>query len=113
MIHLFEQGIKKKKVIICEGADEEFFKLPLKVSKKFKVIIYLLEKDGYLREPEGKKIENSGLFEIRVRIQGQWRGLYAYFHSDIIIILRIFKKKTQKTPKKEIEIALNRLINLL
>jgi phage-related protein len=111
MVHLIIQ-LRKKKVEFCEGADKEFFELPFKVSKKFKTVIFLLERDGYLKEPEGKKLGDTGLFEIRVRVQGQWRGLYAYYYENAIIILRIFQKKTQKTPDKEIKIALKRLSNL-
>jgi phage-related protein len=102
---------KKKKVIICNAAGEEFLDLPLTVREKFRTVFTLLEKEGQLRVPAGKKLSNTGLFEIRVRIHGQWRSIYAYYKKDQILILRFFQKKTQKTPEREIKIALLRLIN--
>jgi len=52
----------------------------------------------------------KGLFEIRARAQ---EGIGRYFYCTTIkreiIILHAFIKKTQKTPKKELDIALSRL----
>ena len=46
------------------------------------------------------------LFEIRVTRGGIYRGFYAYLRGRYIVILHFFQKKTQKTPKSEIEKAL-------
>lgn len=102
----------KKEVTFCEAAAEEFNQLPLIVRKKCNAILLILERDGRLKEPDGKKLSSTGLFEIRIRIKGQWRVLYAYYFQSLIIILRIFQKKVQKTPRQEIEIAKSRLANL-
>ena len=51
-----------------------------------------------------KKITGN-LWELR---PGNIRVLFG-FAGDTMIIVNIFKKKTQKTPKQEIKIALNRL----
>ena len=112
MIHYSYEIVKRKKVILYWAADQEFIELPRRVSTKFKYIFTKIERDGQLREPDGKKLGNTRLFEIRVRVQGQWRAIYAYYVEDSIIILRIFQKKTQKTPIKEIDIALKRLSSL-
>lgn len=112
MIHLFDEAYKKKKVEFCEGAQKEFIALPRIVIEKFNKIFFKLERDGQLQEPDGKKLGNTGLFEIRVRVQGQWRGLFVYHFEDTVIILKIFQKKTQKTPIQEINTALKRLSNL-
>src|SRR5258708_3355167 len=52
----------------------------------------------------------KGLFEIRAKGQ-EGIGRYFYFMTTKreIIILHAFIKKTQKTPKKELDIALSRL----
>jgi phage-related protein len=112
MIHYTYEVVKRKRIGFCEAAKEEYKDLPYQVSEKFEAILILLEKEGQLREPYGKKLANTGLFEIRVRVQGQWRCLYAYYLEDMILILRIFQKKTQKTPANEINTALKRLNNL-
>ena len=52
----------------------------------------------------------DGLFEIRVKSnEGVGRVLFCYAMRYRIIILHSFIKKTQKTPQKELEIALRRM----
>ena len=52
----------------------------------------------------------QGLFEIRARgKEGIGRSLFCTLKGKEIIILNSFIKKTQKTPKKEIDIARKRM----
>ena len=52
----------------------------------------------------------QGLFEIRARgKEGIGRSIYCTLKGKEIIILNSFIKKTQKTPKKEIDIARKRM----
>jgi phage-related protein len=60
-----------------------------------------------LRMPYSKSLGDD-LFELRIRGQQEIRILYA-FKNGIAILLHCFIKKTQKTPKREIEIALAKL----
>jgi phage-related protein len=71
-------------------------------------LLMILEAEGKLEMPFAKKI-NAQLFEIRIKYKGQWRILYAYYLKHNIIVLSVFLKKTQKTPKQEIEKAMKRL----
>ena len=53
---------------------------------------------------------DKGLWEMRMNGRdGIARSLYAVEAGELILVLRFFVKKTQKTPKREIEIALQRL----
>ena len=66
-----------------------------------------------LREPHSKNISN-GIFELRFEgKEGQIRVLFFFLHNKKIIYLHGFVKKTQKTPKKEIDIAVKRKIEYL
>ncbi len=56
-----------------------------------------------------KKLTGTPLWEIRILGQTSIRVLYAIENQDAILILHGFIKKTQKTPIKELETALNRL----
>lgn len=68
----------------------------------------LLEKHGpYLGLPHSKKLL-SNLYELRIRGKQEVRICYTFFKNDIYL-LHAFKKKSQKTPRKEIDIALKRL----
>ena len=52
----------------------------------------------------------KGLFEIRAKGQtGIARGLFRTISKNTIVILHVFIKKTQATPKKELELATKRM----
>lgn len=56
----------------------------------------------------------SGAHEIRVKDHtGQYRVFYFTKHKDAILVFHMFKKKTQATPKHEIETARKRLEDML
>ena len=66
----------------------------------------LLEKNGNeLREPYSKPLDD-GIFELRAK-QGTdiARALYFFVIGHKIIITNGFVKKTQKTPRSELELA--------
>lgn len=46
-----------------------------------------------------------GVKEIRVREQGAYRLIYVAKFSEAVYVLHAFDKKTQKTPKQDIDIA--------
>lgn len=98
----------KKKVLVDKNAAKELKKIDRKVRAKIDARVKILERDGGLEEPYGKKLEDN-LYEIRVKVGVQWRVLYAYLQEEFIILLSAFNKKTQKTPKNELEKAKQRL----
>jgi phage-related protein len=52
----------------------------------------------------------KGLFEIRAKGQaGIARGFFCTISGNTIVILHVFVKKTETTPKRELEIARNRM----
>lgn len=57
-----------------------------------------------LRELDTKPVGN-GLFEIRAKASELARGLWIYQAGKKIYVLRIFIKKTSKTPPDEIALA--------
>lgn len=61
-----------------------------------------------LREPDSKPLAH-GLFEIRTLGSVHSRGIYAFQQEQTIFLLRVFIKKTRKTPTAEIRLALKRL----
>lgn len=49
----------------------------------------------------------DGLFELRISVKGSiYRLFFIFDEGDIVILLNGFQKKTQKTPRKEIDKAL-------
>jgi len=49
-----------------------------------------------------------GLFELRARGKNEVRIFYIFHLEKTIYLLHAFKKRTQKTPIKELKIAINR-----
>lgn len=83
---------------------------PSKILAKYLRTIDLIEHHGpQIGQLFTKPIKN-GLFEIRVKaLEGIGRAFFCYQVGNEIIILHSFIKKTQKTPKKEIDIAIKRM----
>jgi phage-related protein len=78
-----------------------------KVQAKFTWIFDLLQERGTLvGMPYVRSIVNSKLFEIRVEQDTNiYRIFYVAYTGERFILLHGFQKKTQKTPKKELDIA--------
>lgn len=75
-------------------------------------MIFVLSQYGpFIRPPFSKKIIKN-IYELRVKSQTSVRILYVFYHNNIYL-LNAFKKKTQKTPKKEIKIALDRIKQII
>ncbi len=55
-----------------------------------------------------KHIENTdGLYEIRVQLGSDIFRIFCFFdQGQLVVVAHGFKKKTQKSPKQEIEMAL-------
>lgn len=69
------------------------------------MITILQEKGNMLREPYSKYLGN-GIFELRGKVgSNNTRVLYFFYHNGKIILTNGFVKKTQKTPRAELEKA--------
>ena len=98
-----------REVIAYKDYFEDFLqKQPVKVQNKiFKIIeaIETLERipENYLKLITGTK----GLYEARISLASNiWRVFCFFDKGRLVILLNGFTKKTQKTPKCEIEKAL-------
>jgi phage-related protein len=95
---------------VSEEARAELSALPLDVRASFERIVRLVQTVGLerVREPYIKHIE-ARLWEMRLKGRdGIARSLYVTASGRRVVILRTFVKKTQKTPRREIELALRR-----
>lgn len=104
-IFLFETDRGEKPV-------EEFIKSlsPKTIAKATHTIDLLQEYGSFLNMPHARKL-NSDIYELRIRGKQEIRILYTIDKKDIYL-LHAFKKQTQKTPPKEITIALKRMRDL-
>ncbi|WP_202304082.1 type II toxin-antitoxin system RelE/ParE family toxin [Dryocola clanedunensis] len=100
-------------VILHDLVPDELAALPPIIRTKMVRLIDKLEANPtVLREPDSKPLGN-GLFEVRTMGTHIARGLYVYQKGKNIFLLRVFIKKTRKTPPGEITLAVARLEEML
>ncbi len=93
-----------------QTVDEELEALPTDMKARFVWISQLIEIHGLqnVREPYIKHVEDV-LWEIRMKGKdGISRALYVTAKPERVIVVRVFVKKMQKTPRREIKLALKR-----
>ncbi len=94
-------------IILSDEADSFVRQQPFKAQQKIaynirKVQSGLIEKDIF------KKLENSDIWELRTLFNWICYRLFAFWDTEIealVVVTHGIVKKTQKTPKKEIEKA--------
>ena len=84
--------------------------LAIDVRAGFERIVRIVEEHGLerLREPYVKHLEGP-LWEMRMRGKdGIARAAYVTTSGRRVVVVHVFVKKTQQTPRREIEMALKR-----
>ncbi len=89
-----------------QPAKEFLLSLDYDMRAKMVRLLELLQKNGpALREPYSKEL-GDGIFELRARVGSDIsRLLYFYDEGKLVLLTNGFIKKTQKTPKNQIELA--------
>jgi phage-related protein len=96
--------------ILDDAVQAELAALPKDMRAKFEHIVNLIETFGLprVREPYVKHLEGP-LWEMRlIGRDGIARAIYVTATGERVVVVRAFRKKTQKTPRREIELALKR-----
>jgi phage-related protein len=84
--------------------------LPKKIKARFVALTERMIQVGPDLGMPHTKAMGDGLFELRVKAQeGIARVFYCTVVNREIVVLHAFIKKTQATPKKELDIAIKRL----
>jgi phage-related protein len=84
--------------------------LPLDMRAKFLRIVEMIESMGlqHVHEPYVKHLEGR-LWEMRMTERdGISRAIYVTAAGPRVVVLRVFVKKTQRTPRSELEVARRR-----
>ena len=113
MKHLYICFVDKKyrvrKIIIYKNYFNDFFiKQRQKVKDKIIWTFDLIEELQRLPETYFKHLEGTdGLYEIRVQTGSDIFRIFCFFdQGQLVVVTSGFQKKTQKTPKLEIEKAI-------
>ena len=99
------------KVVVLEVCRKEILKFPKPVIAEFFELISDLEEGLTLSMPVSTKMEGigKGANELRVKDKtGIYRTIYFIKKGNAIYLVHAFKKKSQKTPKKNLDLARRR-----
>ena len=99
---------KVREVIAYRNYFEDFLKKQsIKIQNKIYKVIEIIETYERIPTQYFKYIAGTpGLFEARIKLGSNiWRVFCFFDEGKLVILLNGFQKKTQKTPKKEIEKA--------
>jgi phage-related protein len=100
--------MKIRQVIAYKHYFEDFILTqPQKVQDKIYKIVEAIEFLGRIPSSYLKFINGTnGLYEVRVQLASNIWRIFCFFDGEkLVILLNGFQKKTQKTPKNEIEKA--------
>ena len=100
---------KYRTIIFYKDYFQDFFlKQRDKVKDKIIYTFNLIEEIQRVPESYIKHIENTdGLYEIRIQSGNDIFRIFCFFdQGQLVVLANGFQKKTQKTPKQEIEKAL-------
>ena len=98
-----------REIIFHENHFIEFYQVQNeKVKEKIKYVLELIKQVEKVPEKFLKHLTNTnGLYEIRIEYQSNIYRIFCCFDKGkLVVLFNAFQKKTQKTPKKEIEKAL-------
>ena len=98
-----------REIIFHENHFIEFYQVQNdKVKEKIKYVLELIKQVEKVPEKFLKHLTNTdGLYEIRIEYQSNIYRIFCCFDKGkLVVLFNAFQKKTQKTPKKEIEKAI-------
>jgi phage-related protein len=96
---------------VNRAAEAEVDALPADMQSRFARIVQMIVARGLvaMHEPHVKHLDGK-LWEMRLKGRdGIARSIYVAASGQRLVVLRTFVKKTQETPRREIEIAFERM----
>ncbi|MBN9051779.1 MAG: type II toxin-antitoxin system RelE/ParE family toxin [Rhizobiales bacterium] len=101
--------------VLSKTVAEEIAALPADMRARLARLIGLIEQFGFSGLPrDSVKHLDDKLWELRITGRdGISRAIYVTASGRRVIILRAFVKKTQKTPARELEIARQRMKDII
>lgn len=99
----------ERKIIFYEGYFVNFYlEQNEKVQEKIEYVFKLVRTvQNVPKKFLQHMAETDGLYEIRIEFESNIYRIFCCFDKgNLVVLFNAFQKKTQKTPKKEIELAL-------
>jgi phage-related protein len=106
----YDEGMAWVVELLDDRVRAELETLPADMRARFRRIVELIQGYGLpqVREPHVKHVEGP-LWEMRMRGKdGVSRAIYVTASGRRVVVVRVFVKKSPKTPRSEIRLALER-----
>jgi phage-related protein len=100
---------KQRELIFFENHFLDFYlKQSAFVQEKIEYVFKIIMTVKIIRGKFLKRINgNPGLYEIKIEFEGNIFRIFSLFDKgNVVVLLNGFQKKSQKTPKNEIDLAL-------
>jgi len=89
-----------------DGVEDNIVEMPPKIQARMLRLLDLMEEHGANLGAPHTTPMGDGLFEVRAKAkEGIGRALFCYMKGEHVYILHAFVKKSQKTPKKDLDLA--------
>jgi phage-related protein len=99
------------RVPVKEFIDEQAVEVQEKI---FSDLVRLVQFNVQLGPPYVEKVEGRDFWELRTKVRGNiYRTFYFAYTGKKFILLHAYQKKSQKAPKKELDIAEERMSDYL
>lgn len=102
------------KPVICLGSSRnELRAFPAEARERAGLELYRVQQGLEPCDWKPMPSVGPGVREIRVRVGRAFRVLYVTKFADAVYVLHAFEKKTQKTPGRDVDLAKQRLTDLI
>ena len=93
-----------------DGVEDAIVDMPPRMQARMLRLLELMGEHGANLGAPHTTPMGDGLFEVRAKAkEGIGRALFCYMKGEHIYILHAFVKKSQKTPKKDLDLAKTRV----
>lgn len=99
------------RVPVREFIDEQSVEVREKI---FSDLVRLVQFNVQLGPPYVEKVEGRDFWELRTKVRGNiYRTFYFAYTGKKFVLLHAYQKKSQKAPKKELDVAEDRMSDYL
>lgn len=98
----------RKHYPVKEFIENQSFSVQARINKSIRLLV---NHGPFLKPPYIKKLDHN-LYELRIKTQIAIRIFYSP-KNNCYYLLHAFKKKSQKTPSRELKVALDRIKQLI
>ncbi len=97
-----------KKLLFVGSSLDDLKSFPLDARRDAGFNLHAIQNGLQPSDFKPMKTVGAGAYEIRVRVQGEWRIIYVAKFDEAIYVLHAFQKKTSKTAQTDIDTAKQR-----